>query len=148
IFAATSLIALACGFRRAAIALGAVVAFIGASVLFQHATGVDLRIDRLFLFDRTWGGKGVLSPGRMGPPSATSWTLLGTALLLIAGAQGARARRGAVALGLLTTALGRLSLVGYLYGARVLYTVPTATIIALQTATFVLAISLGVLMSV
>ena len=43
--------------------------------------------------------------------------------------------------------IGSLSLIGYLYGASALYTVPTITIIALQTTTFVLAVSIGVVLS-
>jgi PAS domain S-box-containing protein len=144
---ATSLLALACGRRRVSAALGAVVACIGATVLFQHATRIDLGIDRVFLFGRTWGSDGALSPGRMGPAGATSWTLLGSAMVLIAGTRISRARAAAVALGILTAAISSLSLVGYLYGVQALYTLPTATIIAPQAATFVLAISLGVLMS-
>ena len=51
-------------------------------------------------------------------------------------------------LALLTTTISTLSIIGYIYGASVLYTVPTLTVIALQTATFILAISLGLLTTV
>ena len=45
-------------------------------------------------------------------------------------------------------AIASLSLIGYLYGATVLYTVPTVTVIAMQTATFVLAVSFGIVLGV
>ena len=48
----------------------------------------------------------------------------------------------------MASAISTLSIIGYLYGASVLYTVPTLTVIALQTATFILAIALGLLTTV
>ena len=45
-------------------------------------------------------------------------------------------------------AIASLSLIGYLYGARDLYTLPRVTVIALQTSTFVLAIAIGVLLGI
>jgi signal transduction histidine kinase len=40
------------------------------------------------------------------------------------------------------------ALIGYVYGVAVLYTLPKVTVIAFQTATFVLAVSIGVVASV
>jgi PAS domain S-box-containing protein len=135
------------GYRRTTMVAAAIVAFIGGSVLFQSATQVDLRIDGLFLFGRTWGGVGVLYPGRMGPPGATSWTVLGLALLCASGTFGHRARPVAPVLAGVTTLVASLSIIGYLYQASPLYSLPTLTIIALQTSTFILAISIGLLLA-
>jgi PAS domain S-box-containing protein len=51
-------------------------------------------------------------------------------------------------LSLITASLATLSVVGYLYGATILYTVPHLTAIAFQTATFILAVSLGLVLSI
>jgi hypothetical protein len=67
---------------HAAVAFGLVVIAIGGSVLFQHASGLDLGVDALFLFGREWGNARVVVPGRMGPPGAISWTLIGLAMIL------------------------------------------------------------------
>jgi PAS domain S-box-containing protein len=139
------LLALMAGLRHMSAALGIAVALIGASALFQLWSGIDLGIDTLLMFDRTWGRATILSAGRMGPSGATSWTLIGCGLLL-ASLRGSR-RRGASTLVLLTAALSMLSIVGYLYGASVLYTIPNVTAIALQTATFILALSIGTLLA-
>jgi signal transduction histidine kinase/ActR/RegA family two-component response regulator/PAS domain-containing protein len=126
-----------------------IVAAIGMLVLFEYLTGANLGIDTLLLFGRTWGRRGVLMPGRMGPPGAVSWTVIGIALML-ASARGSSGqwRAGVAPLALCTTGIASLSIVGYLYGADVLFALPTVTVIALQTATFVLALSIGLIFSV
>src|SRR5262245_54866672 len=103
--------------RRLTIACGCLLLFIGTSVLFEHLSSVDLGVDQLLMFDRTWGQTGVISPGRMGPAGATSWTILGLVLLLALGKPGSPARRYAVHLALLTASVSMLGLVGYPYGA-------------------------------
>src|SRR5581483_9879450 len=75
-------------------------------------------------------------------PASVSFLLLGAALLLLGG--GRRARRAAQGLGLLTLVLTVLPVVGYLFGADFLYTVPRLTGIAVQTATALLAAAAGV----
>jgi signal transduction histidine kinase/CheY-like chemotaxis protein len=139
---------LALGRRRAAAAIGGFVALIGVTVLVQYATKVDLGIDTLLMFDHAWGRVGVISPGRMGPPGAMSWTLIGVATFLAALPPGSRARRLAPALALATGSISALGLIGYLYRAGELYTVPTLTVIALQTGTFILVASITILTSV
>src|SRR5262245_56838948 len=57
--AGTALVFRSAGRPRVAALLGLVVALIGGGVLFEYVSGVDLGIDRLFLFDRTWGRTGV-----------------------------------------------------------------------------------------
>ena len=78
----------------------------------------------------------------MGPPGSLSWTLIGTALML--SAWGRRARRLAPALGITTAAVSGLSLIGYWYGVDQLYSLPYFTVIAAQTSSFVMALSLGI----
>lgn len=130
--------------RRAARAAAAVVAAIGAATLFQHASGLDLGIDTLLMFDRAWGRVGVLSPGRMGPAGSTCWTLLGLAVIGASFEQ-PRRRRAAVGLAIVSACISGLGLVGYLYGASTLYSLPRLTVIAFQTATFVFAASVSLI---
>ena len=143
IAASSAVLFLIYGARRAALVLGSVVFLIGATALFEHITQINLGIDTLLMFGREWGRVGVLSPGRMGPPGATCWTFLGAALLWASGAFGPRARIAAPGVALVALAISGLSLVGYLHGAAALYAVPTLTIIASQTATFIFASALA-----
>lgn len=144
--AGASLILALWGARRAAAVLGGVVGLVGASVLFEHLTGINLGVDTLLMFGRSWGTAGALAPGRMGPPGAISWTLIGAAL--VSGTRGAKARAAVPVIAMLTLLIALLSTIGYLYGAQLFYTLPRVTIIALQTSSFVLALSVGLLLSV
>ena len=141
------LLLLAQGRSRAAAVAAGLVAIIGIATWFQYLSGVSLGIDTLFMFDRTWGRVGVLFPGRMGPLGATCWTIVGSALLCASGAFGPRARRVGPALALAAVGISGLSLIGYAFTASEFYTVPTLTIIALQTATFVFAAALGLVLA-
>ena len=136
------------GYVRVAMVFGALVAAIGSSVIFQYASGIDLGIDSLFLFGRTWANARVLAPGRMGPPGAISWTMIGLAIGMASIRTRPWPRALAPAIALVATTIGMLSLIGYLYGASALYTVPAITAIALQTSTFIVATSIGVVLSV
>ncbi|HKP29958.1 MAG TPA: ATP-binding protein [Gemmatimonadales bacterium] len=140
-----ALLSLASARLRIATISAAVVAFIGMTALFQYLSGINLHfLNTLLLFDRTWGRTGVLSPGRMGPAGTLCWTLLGTSLLLLC-----RSRRRVDYAGpffaVFTFGMALLSMTGYLYGASTLYATPSSTLMALQTATFVAAASLGVI---
>jgi hypothetical protein len=143
-----ALILLGYGYRRSAAVLGALIAFIGGSALFQILTGINFGIDSILMFDRTFGRTGVVVPGRMGPPGATSWMLIGIALILSSLPRDSHARVSGPLLASVTAGLSGLSLIGYLYGASPLYTVPTLSIIAFQTATFIFAMSVGLMMSI
>jgi signal transduction histidine kinase/ActR/RegA family two-component response regulator len=135
--------------RRAAATAGLLAAAIGVTALVQYATGVRLTVLNTFLmFGRTWGRVGVLDPGRMGPPGALCWALLGIALAIAGSARSPRARRVVPRLGVAALAVAALSITGYLYGASTLYSLPHATVIALQTSTFIVAAALGVLAAV
>jgi signal transduction histidine kinase/ActR/RegA family two-component response regulator len=147
--AAIALLLFRFGFRRSGGAVGAFVAAIGAAVLIEYATGIDFGIDALFLFNRPWGGSGVIAPGRMGPPGAVSWTMLGLSMLFASTSPARRWPRAlAPVLALMAMSIASLTLLGYLYGVTALYTIPLVTIIALQTSTFILAVSIGVTMTV
>jgi CheY-like chemotaxis protein len=139
----------ASGRYAVASALGTLVALIGATVLVEYATGLDFGIDGLFLFGREWGQQGVLNPGRMGPPGAVSWTLIGLALAISGSQKGANKSTSPVtaALPVVAAGIATLSLIGRLYGASEFYAIPTATVIATQTSSFVLAVSIGLLLT-
>ncbi|HEU5182819.1 MAG TPA: PAS domain-containing protein, partial [Candidatus Polarisedimenticolia bacterium] len=144
--ASASLILLLWGHRRTAALLGGIVTFLGGTAVFQYVSGVDLGVDTLLMFGRTWGQKGVLFTGRMGPPGSVSWTLIGVALVLAA--LGPRARAFVPHVAFVTLTIALLSLIGYLYGAHALYTLPKISAIAWQTSSFIFALSAALLFSV
>ena len=141
ILAGLSVLLLAFGARTAAFAAGLAAGFIGAATLFQYMVGVNIGIDSLFMFGRDWGAAATSSPGRMGPPAAVSFTLVGLIVLL-------DRLRGSVSelaptTGIVIAAISVTSLAGYLFGANNLYMLPALTAISLQTATFLTAIGFG-----
>lgn len=125
--------------------LGIFTALVGGLTLLENITVWNLGIDTL-LVNEAPGMRATSSPGRMGVPASTSFLLIGTALLLFA--QGGRARSLVPVLGMITTAIGTLSLVGFLYAADQLYALPRLTGIAMQTASMLLALGLALLASV
>jgi two-component system cell cycle sensor histidine kinase/response regulator CckA len=139
--AGAGLVLLAHGGRRTVVPFAVASALIGLATVFEHASGVDLGIDALLTFGRPWAGTATVAPGRMGPPAATSWTLLGIGLLAALG--GRRARQAGAALGLTTIVIAALAIIGYLFRANPLYTVAPLTAIALQTATMIAAAGTG-----
>jgi PAS domain S-box-containing protein len=139
--AGLGIVALAAGWRRVSVVLGLTVAALAGVTLLEHLTGLDAGIDRWLLFDRAWGRTGTRSAGRMGPPATVCWLLVGIALTF--GSFSGQLRRSVPALGLAVAALAGLSLIGYLFGAGHLYTLPTVTVIALQTSSFLFASGLG-----
>ena len=137
-----ALTARAAGWVRA---IGAVVCAIGGLTLFEHLSGINLGIDTL-LFDEPEGALATAAPGRMGPPAATSFTILGTCLLL--SARGGRGRRIASVLALIPIAIALLGTIGHLYGASQLYAVARVTGIALQTTTIIFALGIGLVLAI
>ncbi|MDB6004908.1 MAG: multi-sensor hybrid histidine kinase [Prosthecobacter sp.] len=137
-----------CGGKRASAwvsVLGLSIAFMGAATLFEHLAGMDLGIDRLLVRD-PWSTRAAMAPGRPGPPSAVTFTLLGVGLVLLTG--GRRARRIVPALGTITCAIASLSLMGYIFGADPLYAVARFTAISMQSTTIILALAAGLIASV
>ncbi|MDI1243485.1 MAG: sensor histidine kinase [bacterium] len=113
--------------------LGGCTALIGAATLSQFVLGVNYGIDTLFFGDVP-GAMATASPGRMGPPAAASFALVGTALILCTFA---RTRHDAATISLVVLTIASISLAGYIFGASALYTLPLATGIAMQTAIMV-----------
>ena len=140
-------------FAYLTLVLGIFIVVIGVATLFEIVTNIDLSIDTVLMFGREWGQAGVISRGRMGTPASTSWTLIGTSVALISLSQirdralyTLRIRTIASGLAITALAISSLSITGYLYGAETLYTLPRFTLIAFQTATFIAAISLAILL--
>jgi PAS domain S-box-containing protein len=125
---------------RALLVCGIGIGLVGLSTLLQHLAGLDFGIDRL-VFPKPWGQRGTVSPGRMGLPASTCFTILGTAF--VCATMGRAGRQVAAIGGVLTASIAMLSLVGYLYGADTLYLVPNVTTIAMQTSTILLVLSVG-----
>jgi PAS domain S-box-containing protein len=144
--AGVGLLLLASGRTRLAAIPGSIAGLIGLLTLLQYFFGIDLGIDTILMFGREWGRAATTAPGRMGFPAAVSWVLLGIAFLCALGSS--RLRQSAAIIGILVALISALSLIGYVFGADTLYTLPAITAIAAQTATFVLAVSLGVVTSI
>jgi signal transduction histidine kinase/CheY-like chemotaxis protein/PAS domain-containing protein len=143
-----ALLCLALGYLRVASLVGLVVLLMGSTALLQWITPISLpEWNTLLMFGRQWGRVGVVQPGLMGPPGSLCWTLIGVALVLSA-QQKASVRQFIPRLALVTAAIGGLSIAGYLYGAERLFSQPYFTVIALQTATFVVAVSVGCMAAV
>lgn len=123
------------------------IAVLGLTTLFEHFTRLSLGLDVWFLFGRTWGSSGTVAPGRMGIPASVSFTLIGSALSL-ASRSDRLLRKYIPVLGLATVMLASFSLVGFAFGANLLFTLPHLTTISLQAATFLLALGLGLVIAV
>jgi signal transduction histidine kinase len=123
--------------RSLALALGLLPGAIGVATLLQHVFEIDFGIDTL-LVDEPPGASATASPGRMGPPAASSFALLSVALWLVV-----RAPRHvlSIALPLIVLGISMVSMIGYAYGAATMYTVPRLTGIAIQTATMFAALT-------
>jgi PAS domain S-box-containing protein len=143
--AGVALLGLVFGVRWLTVALGMLAGLIGAMSVGEHAFSLDLGIDQLFLFARPWGELATVSAGRIGPPAATSFTLLGLALVLSGTDSKARRLAPAIALGVMTIAM--LPLVGYALEATTMFARPHLTAIAFQTATMLLALGMGLVAS-
>jgi PAS domain S-box-containing protein len=127
--------------RRVGQACAVVTLFIGAATLTEHLFGWNVGIDQL-LFTEEPGAAGTTSPGRIGPPSSTAFTLASVALLLFY----ARRRVSlAQVLSLFVGLIGLFAVLGYAYGAEQLYGIAHFTGIALHTAVALCLLSFGLL---
>ncbi|HEV7700059.1 MAG TPA: PAS domain S-box protein [Pyrinomonadaceae bacterium] len=122
---------------------GATVMIAGLT-LVQHVIGIDLGIDNLIVAE-THGALATAAPGRMGIPASSSLTLIGSALIC---ATFPLRRRWATALATATFLITGLSLTGYLFGADQLYSIPKYTGIALQTASMIALLGVGVIAAI
>lgn len=152
--AAAGLLGLAFGRWRMGLVLGAVVGLVGGLTLAQYIVGADFGFNHQLLFGRPWGHGSTVTPGRVGPPASTSFTLLGAALLMLAAATRAgssaapRLRRWVPIVGLLICTIMLFSLLGYLFGAEQFYSLPGLSAIALQTSTMLLALAVALILLV
>jgi signal transduction histidine kinase len=134
---------LVAGRRGAAIFPAMVVAAIGGLTLFEHLSGHDLGIDRVLL-THDWGLTTSSAPGRIGPPASTAFLVLGLSLLAALVGRS----RGLASIGAqLVIWLATLALIGYLLGAQSLYSIPRYTVISLQSTLTLLALGIGLLLS-
>jgi PAS domain S-box-containing protein len=130
-------------FRVVARILGGVAFVIGTATLAQHLWKVDFGIDQL-LFTEPPGAIATSSPNRMGPPSATMFSLLGLTLLLLP-APG-KPGRNVQWLALLVLAMALIPLAGFVFGASDLYDLPNVTGIAPHTALCMILLSVAILL--
>lgn len=138
--------------HRIVLALGALVGLIGALMLLQHVLGVDFGFNHQLTFGHQWGRAGTVTPGRVGPPASTCFMLLGAALVLLGCSHGqpgrAQVRRFVPPLGLAVSVIALFSLIGYLAGVEKFYAIPWLTAIAFQTTTMLMALAVGLIVSV
>ena len=153
ILSSTALLLIRSGYAGPATLLGIIVAALGTTALFQIVSGIDFGINTLFIFGREWGRLGVTIPGLMNVPAAAAWTLLGIAILLLtikrhvrAVMTSTRADTAAAGLAVVAGTVAGLSIFGYAIGAEGLSTLPRLTVIALQTASYILAIALSLIL--
>ncbi len=133
--------------KRIATVLGIFLMLAGSALVFQHLTGIDLGIDTFFI-NEPWANRAATAPGRPGPPASVAFTLVGLALVLASVARARFARQAVSAIGLMVAALALLSLVGYAFDADPLFALAQYTGIALQTATVIFVLGLGLVASV
>lgn len=120
---------------------GVVVAVVGLVTLAQYVLGIDLGVDQLLVRESP-GALGTSSPGRMGPPAAISFCLIGFALFLQD-----RSWRGFVLSQFLAAAgllIAFLPFMGYVFQVATLYSTPGATGIALVTTILLLLMNLAI----
>lgn len=148
--AGTAVLLLQLGQRRVVMALGALVTLVSGLTLLQYIVGADFGFNHQLTFGRGWGQSSTVTPGRMGPPASSSFTLIGAALMMLAvsGPAAINARRFVPVIGLAACALMMFSLAGYLFGAEKFYAIPWLSAIALQTATMLMALGIALVVSV
>lgn len=121
--------------KSAAVVLAALPIMIGVLTLAEYAAGIAFGIDELLFIDLS----GSYYPGRPALASASSLVCIGVALLLLARAasgQNGSGRRSVLAahlFGLVPASVGYLSLAGYLFDVRSLYSFGPFNSVALNT---------------
>lgn len=131
---------------RLALVLGAIVALGGGLNLLQYMMGVDFGFNHQLLFGREWGQGATMAPGRFGPPASICFVLLGLSLLLLV--RDEDHRRRVPGLAIVVVLLMVFSLLGYIFGARNFYAIPWLSAISLPSAIMLMALALGIILSV
>jgi len=124
------------GIHRAATAAGLFSAVVAGVTLTGFATGLNID-DWLFITTRMFGAVPI---GRMSPITAFCFILAGVSLLLLE----CRARTWAAIPGALITLVGAVCLMGYLFGAPLLYG-GTVIPVALPTSLAFMALGVGLI---
>ena len=127
--------------RRLTWVVAAIVAVIAGATLFEHVSGVDLRIDRAFAADVASAASP--HPGRIAVQTAAAF--LAAALAVVAMGRRIRGAPVSEALGVVVAIVGGVSLLGYLYGARDLISLASATEISLPASIALLILGLGII---
>lgn len=130
--------------RIAAGALASLTTVIGGATLVEHITAADLGVATI-AFTPTWGQEATAATGRMGPPTALCFVLLGVAALLLSRGRAPGTTR---TLGLIVTGITLIAVFGYVFGAPALYSMPHLTGIAFSTAVSLLVLSAAIVGSV
>ena len=129
--------------RIVAIVCSVAVAAIGGATLAQVVFELDLGIDQLLITEPP-GAPGTAVPGRMAPPTALNFVLIGVAVVLLTG-HSARRKRAAEYLAVVALALSGLVLLGHLYGVHTLYQLGTGETMALPTSMAFIMLAIGAL---
>ena len=128
---------------RAATLLGLFVAAFMGATLFEHATGFNLGIDRLFFADSA--SAAAPNPGR--PALQTTVALLSVAIGVLATGRSVRGRYPTEYLGLVCGVAGGIGLLGYAFGADELVSIGSATHLALPTAVALTLLAIALIAS-
>jgi len=129
-----------CWRRNISGALAGTVALLGALTVGQYVTGLSWGIDELLFRDHAIAGAHY-PPGRMAPIGAINFTCLGLALLALHLPRRTPWVHGfSIAVG----ATSMLTLVGYVFGVRVLYESGNFTAVALHAAVGFSALCIGI----
>jgi PAS domain S-box-containing protein len=150
VLSGSALILSALGRFRIVSVLGGLVAGVGAVTLLQYIVDADFGFNHQLTFGRTWGQLTTLTPGRMGPPASTSFTLIGTTLFLVGfRCPIAERYKGFVPIfAVVVGIIAMFSLIGYLFAARQFYTIPSLTAIALPAAMMLMSLAVGLMVRV
>lgn len=127
------------------LALAVALTLLGGLTLFEILGNVNLGIDQL-IHREDPSPVFTSSPGRMAPPTAINFILIGISILLIDVRRFPRFNVSQWLAGV-ANAISMLSLVGYVFGVQSLYGLPPFTSTALHTAAAFWLISLSVLAS-
>lgn len=109
--------------------VGLFVLLVGLTMLLKYVSHIDLQIDRL-LFTAELNGN------RLAPNTALNFILIGTALLVVSKQQRETWNRRLIyTLVSMNAFISMLSIIGYIYGVRYLFSIPGLNPMAIHTAT-------------
>lgn len=131
----TALIGLCLKFNRSARLAACVVAVIGSLTILEYITGVNLRIDTLFVTPFTETNAIYAYPGRMVPAAATGLILIGFTLILSSYAKTKQYFSMIIALASsIVVAMGAIPMIEYIFGIPFGYIWGNATEMAMHSA--------------